>query len=478
MSRSVNIIIVALLSFIFIAANAVLALNDNFFINALPIAFVIIYAALVVPDKLLLFVAFAAPLSFNIEELHLGQIGLFIPTEPILFGLLIVIIWNELIRSQIDSKIYRHPLTVLFFIQFVWLILTSIMSEYPLVSFKYTLVRIWFIVPVFIWGIMLFKNKRFRFQYIWLYIIGLTIVVLYTLIHHASNGFSEEAGHWVMSPFFKDHTSYGAILALFFPLLFSLYKIHGKSLLVQIFIVGLIGLFAVALFYSYTRAAWLSVVGALGVYFLIKIGMGIRTFLTILGIGIIMIISSWTQIEIMLEKNDSEHATENIEERIESMTNVTTDASNLERLNRWSAAYSMFEERPIVGWGPGTYAFVYAPFQRSENITLISTNFGDLGNAHSEYLGPLSEQGLLGMIIMIAIVSVLFYRSIRTYKLLPAGTEKTLAMGLILGLVTYFLHAFLNNYLDTDKASIPVWGFAAILICMELYSLPKSEDKT
>ena len=127
--------------------------------------------------------------------------------------------------------------------------------------------------------------------------------------------------------------------------------------------------------------------------------------------------------------------------------------------------------------GPGTYAFVYAPFQRSDNITLISTNFGDLGNAHSEYLGPLSEQGLPGMLIMIAIVSVLFYKSIQTYKLLPPGTEKTLAMGLILGLVTYFLHAFLNNYLDTDKASVPVWGFAAILVCMELYSLPKSKDK-
>ena len=27
----------------------------------------------------------------------------------------------------------------------------------------------------------------------------------------------EEAGHWVMWPFFKDHTSYGAIIALFIP---------------------------------------------------------------------------------------------------------------------------------------------------------------------------------------------------------------------------------------------------------------------
>ena len=34
------------------------------------------------------------------------------------------------------------------------------------------------------------------------------------------------------------------------------------------------------------------------------------------------------------------------------------------------------------------------PFQDASDLTIISTNFGDGGNAHSEYLGPLSEQGI------------------------------------------------------------------------------------
>ena len=58
----------------------------------------------------------------------------------------------------------------------------------------------------------------------------------------------------------------------------------------------------------------------------------------------------------------------------------------------------MFVERPIAGWGPGTYQFEYAPFQTAELRTQISTNNADLGNAHSEYLGPLAEQGLFGFI--------------------------------------------------------------------------------
>jgi hypothetical protein len=42
-----------------------------------------------------------------------------------------------------------------------------------------------------------------------------------------------------------------------------------------------------------------------------------------------------------------------------------------------------------------------------------------------------------------------------------------------LGLVTYFIHGILNNYLDTDKAAIPFWGFIAILVSIDVVS--KSE---
>ena len=83
---------------------------------------------------------------------------------------------------------------------------------------------------------------------------------------------------------------------------------------------------------------------------------------------------------------------------MESFSNVSSDASNLERLNRWSCAWAMFQERPLWGWGPGTYQFEYAPFQTSDLRTIISTNNADLGNAHSEYLGPLAEQGVVGLV--------------------------------------------------------------------------------
>jgi uncharacterized membrane-anchored protein len=37
---------------------------------------------------------------------------------------------------------------------------------------------------------------------------------------------------------------------------------------------------------------------------------------------------------------------------------------------------------------------------------------------------------------------------------------------MIVALVTYFIHGFLNNYLDTDKAAVPVWIMSAIFIAL------------
>jgi putative inorganic carbon (HCO3(-)) transporter len=171
-----------------------------------------------------------------------------------------------------------------------------------------------------------------------------------------------------------------------------------------------------------------------------------------------------------LGRNKYEHTTESFDERLQSATNVTTDASNLERINRWSCAIAMFEQRPVFGYGPGTYAFEYAPFQEPENLTIISTNFGDMGNAHSEYLGALAEMGVMGIVSFIGIVVAIFFSMISLYNQLPLSETKNrvLVMGMIAASTTYFVHAFLNNFLDTDKAAVPIWAMCAMVIVMQI----------
>jgi len=129
----------------------------------------------------------------------------------------------------------------------------------------------------------------------------------------------------------------------------------------------------------------------------------------------------------------------------------------------------LFKERPLFGWGPGTYSFVYSPFQDASDLTIISTNFGNGGNAHSEYLGPLAEQGLVGMILIILLLVYFFYRASWLYLKTKNQSIKTLTMMILLSLVTYFSHGILNNYLDTDKASVPIWAMMAIFVALDCY---------
>jgi putative inorganic carbon (hco3(-)) transporter len=123
----------------------------------------------------------------------------------------------------------------------------------------------------------------------------------------------------------------------------------------------------------------------------------------------------------------------------------------------------------LLGWGPGTYMFRYAPFQVSYDRTIISTNMADGGDAHSEYLGPLSETGLPGMLSFIAVAVLTLTTGFRLLRQLKKRGDRLLVTGVLLGLTTYLVHGFLNNFLHSDKAAVPFWGFAAILVAMDLY---------
>ncbi|MGB0933965.1 MAG: O-antigen ligase family protein [Lishizhenia sp.] len=458
-----------LFALLFLGANSYLMLQDNYFLNALPLFLLATYVAVFKTEQTLLFVVLLTPLSVNLEEFTEGRMGLFIPTEPLLFGLMLLVVMVEMKKSFLPSYIWKHPIVWAVGFYLFWILFTSIPSSHPIVSLKFLLVKLWFVIPVLIFGSYVFRKKERINSFVWLYVTGMVLVMIYTLLIHASYGFGEKEGHWVMSPFFKDHTIYGAAVALNLLLVLGLYFSKKHNPLTQLTLLLFIVVNLIALYFSYTRAAWLSVVAAFVVYLFIRFKVKFK-YLLITGLTAIAIVAlSWDQIQMELARNDAEHTTEEFGERLQSATNVTSDASNLERLNRWSSAWEMFKERPVFGFGPGTYAMEYAPFQDPEKLTIISTNFGNMGNAHSEYLGPLAETGFIGFISVLLLVIAIFYKGITLYINYPKEDVqyKRLILFMNLALVTYFVHGVLNNYLDTDKASVPIWGMCAAFIALE-----------
>lgn len=456
-------------SLLFIAISSYLIWADLYYFILAPIGLIAIYFAIFYTEYTFLAIGFLTPLSVNIEE-YTESFGLYVPTEPLLFGLMMLLLFQHLKKNGLDRDIWKHPIIWAVGAYLFWIVVTSIMSSDPLVSFKFLLARLWFIVPLLFFGTRVFNKPENIFRFIWLFCTAMLLVVVYTLVMHAGYSFGEKEGHWVMWPFFKDHTIYGATIALVTPLIFGIYFSKKHSPLVRMTLVFMIGCILVGLYFSYSRAAWLSVIAALMVLVAIKLRIKFSILFSIAAIGVTVLYFSWDTIQIEMSRNKHEHTTEEFGEKLQSATNVTTDASNLERLNRWSCAIEMFKERPVFGFGPGTYAFEYARFQHPDDLTIISTNFGDMGNAHSEYLGPLAEMGAVGLITMLVIVIAIFYKSITLYYKWPPEDRfmRTLLLSMILALVTYFVHGALNNYLDTDKAAVPVWVFCAAFIGLEI----------
>jgi O-antigen ligase len=276
-----------------------------------------------------------------------------------------------------------------------------------------------------------------------------------------------------MEPFYRDHTQYGAVLAIFVPIVFGLLIEKSKSFWWYVLFTLFFSLISIGIVYTYSRAAWLSIFIVFAI--LIFVWLRIRIWVVVSGavLAAAFIVFSLDDIVIRLEKNKTDSA-ENLVENVESITNITTDASNLERINRWKAVLAMTQEKPLFGWGPGTYMFEYAPFQQSEDLTIISTNFGDVGNAHSEYLGPMAESGIPGFILVTVWIFLIFITAIKAFRRSKVPANKHLLLYVTLGLATYFVHGFLNNFLDSDKASIPVFGTMAMIIALDILSKQKN----
>ena len=457
-------------SIMFIIINAVFMYFESYYFALVPFVAAVFFLSLFHLDKILLVTVCAVPLSVPLRDVYPGlPIDFYLPTEPLLFGLLILFIFKILIEKKFDRKILLHPVSIAIIINLIWIFITSLTSTMPVVSIKYFLARLWFVVPFYFIASEIFKKQKNIKAFIILYASSFVIVIIYTISRHLSIGlFDEQAAHWVMSPFFNDHTSYGAMLAMFIPILIGLAVKSDYSQQKKLFIWGLVAIFFIAFYLSYSRAAWLSLFIAFIVYLIVIFRIKFRSLLITAATIAIIIISFSSQILIELNQNKQDSSGD-IEEHIKSMSNIRTDASNLERLNRWNSAFRMFREKPIFGWGPGTYMFQYAGFQFSYEKTIISTNAGDMGNAHSEYIGPLAESGVLGPVSFLLILISSLYSGVRAYKNARKKEIKALAITAMLGLVTYFVHGLLNNFLDTDKASAPFWGFIAIIVAIDIY---------
>lgn len=413
---------------------------------------------------------------FAVDMALLPKMELSMPVEPMMILFTAMFLFRVLLTRNYDLRLLRHPVTLLLLASLGWMAFTSMTSEMPWVSIKYTLARVWFVVPFFFAACQFFQSHQRIRQFFWAYAIGLGVVILISTSKTLGNFSDLQTLHRVMKPFYNDHTAYGCVIALMLPAAFYFIFSRGQRGWLRVLTLLLFAGLCIGLFFSYCRAAWISVAGAIGVYFLIRMGMKVKWMVVLFGLGVGAFFMYQSDVLYKLGKNHQD-SSYTLADQVKSISNISTDASNLERLNRWASAFRMWKESPVLGCGPGTYQFLYAGYQRSYQLSTISTNAGNLGNAHSEYIGPLTEQGVPGVALVALLFLTTFATGVRLYRTAKDPQTARMALAFTLALLTYYIHGVFNNFLDTDKLSVPFWGFTAVIVALDVYSEKKEPQK-
>ncbi len=261
-------------------------------------------------------------------------------------------------------------------------------------------------------------------------------------------GAAPRPAYGIARPFFPEHGTYAAYLAMILPLaLLCALERRGRA---RLGFLAAVFTIALGITLSFTRAAWVSVVVVFPVMAILWARWrGARRSLLLpaaLACLIALVVFAAGAITSL-----SRHA-ESVVER--------ENVSNLERLNRWMAAWEMAKDRPWSGVGYGAYPMAYPEYRRKLIVTESSYQY--MGT-HSEPLRLLAETGVGGLLAALWFLGVAGTIGLRSFRCSSDPSARLLSLAIVAGLATYAVHGLFNSYLGYDKVTVPFWiGLGAI----------------
>jgi O-antigen ligase len=422
------------------------------------------------PGIFLFLTVFFVPLSVKVD-LSGGSFVTF-PSEVMAVMLAGYLILNISTFRVPGKRILSHPVFLLLLVYLLWLVITSALGEIPGVSFKRTFIQaLFFIVFYFLFLTRFDRPVNIVMFYIF-YALGLVVPIINGMVWHSQYNFNPQASYYMPQPFFIEHTVYGATIAFVIPMLIYLVFFKNGFVLTRVRRWRLAVLLLICLtgeFLSFSRGAWLSLMVLPFFILVLKLKLPQMVLFAGLLVLLVLFLLNLDAVLKLVSHNEAQSNRGNLKEQIESVTNIHSDISNLERINRWECAIRMFESRPVTGYGVGTYQFVYGRFQVKDEMTRISTYHGEKGNAHSEYLGFLAETGLPGLIIYICLLfSVISTATSIIYRIRDCMI-RDLAFVVLLSLLTFYFHTIFNGFIETDKVGSLFYGSLAAITALDIY---------
>lgn len=443
--------------------------TETYLLLALPAAFLVIYVALV--DFKILFYLLLGSLPLSTELYFDNGMGTDFPSEPLIIGLMGVYLLYAFRHSdRIDGRFLRHPISLLLLLHLGWIMVTTVTSSYLLISVKFVLAKIWYIITFYLLAGHLLRTKAdLRKMFIWV-LLPLLFTVIVTLIRHSAYGFSFEDVYRVLHPFYRNHVNYACLMALFFPFVWYAVEWYKDRPLIRNLLILAIPFLLVAIYLSYTRAAYVAILLAAGVYVVIRLRwmkymLGVALGLAFLGVAHLSHKNNYLDYA-----PDYERAITHKEfDDLLSATYKLEDISTMERVYRWVAASFMVIDKPEMGFGPGNFYHFYHGYTVSRFQTYVSDN-PEKSSAHNYYLTVALEQGIPGLIIFLMLCFYTLLRAETVYHRTPDRTDRTYLLAASLSFVIILSVLLINDLIETDKVGAFFFLMLAIIVNWDLKS--------
>jgi len=185
---------------------------------------------------------------------------------------------------------------------------------------------------------------------------------------------------------------------------------------------------------SMTRNAWLGLVAGL-----VVVG-GLKSRATL--VRTVIFVAATVSVLVVLSPG--------LRSRGASMDNVTSDQSNIERLNVWRTTIDMILDRPLLGVGKGNYTKVMDQYRGRYGA-------GSHSHAHNTLLQVTAETGLLGLGAYLFIWFVFFRGMLLTLKRKAGSLTRGLAAGVIGALVGFHVAGLFEYNLGDSEVNAMMW---------------------
>jgi O-antigen ligase len=221
--------------------------------------------------------------------------------------------------------------------------------------------------------------------------------------------------------------SLAAFLNLLLPAMIALAFRRGAGVLQRVICGYVALLFALGVFFTLSRGAWLSLGAALIVWPLLALHGGGRRW-------------RWSLIVALLVAGTAAAIYLGASRARTRIDHLLRNQGEISRAVMWRAGWKLVQDQPLLGTGAGSYGVL---FERHR-----PERFGDDPRwAHNDYLNTLSDYGIVGFLLSFGMAALFIARVGRRPFQAGTGADKpffSLRAGLAVGLLAFALQLFVD----------------------------------